>query len=266
MHTVVKNNILKIVSILTLAVISSETFAVELNKRIGVDSYHYRYHETVNNSFFVRTKGMLYGADLGISGELNDNWNFAVDGRYARSLKRDMDYKSNSTGTSKGTYSTTELRLLFGKPFGSDPDKEIYYGFGYRFLVDGDDNVMSSTGHFSYRRESTYYYLPIGINQYFDINNDWRAKLNLEYDLFLVGNQYSRIFNGVNNKQNNGFGLRAGLEFINQVGNLNYYFGPFIRYWSIEDSNSVYLGSIPTIIYEPKNKTVEMGFKFGISF
>lgn len=140
-----------------------------------------------------------------------------------------------------------------------------YIGVGYRYLVDDAGGKVSSTGAGGYKRESNYYYSPIGIETLTSLKNEWYVGIVLEYDHFWKGRQVSHIgdvnpsVGTIKNDQNDGYGLRGSIRFKKE-GNFSYVLEPFARYWNIDDSEVV-----DTWI-EPKNHSTEVGLKFIFSF
>lgn len=140
-----------------------------------------------------------------------------------------------------------------------------YIGFGYRYLMDDGSGKVSSTGAGGYRRESNYYYSPIGIETLSSLENEWYIGIVLEYDHFWKGRQVthlddvSSIYSTVKNDQNDGYGLRGSIRFKKE-GRFAYVLEPFARYWNIDDSEVV------DIWIEPKNHSTEVGLKFLFSF
>jgi hypothetical protein len=148
-----------------------------------------------------------------------------------------------------------------------------YTGLGYRYLNDNS----SASG--SYERESNYYYIPLGveINNILNANEkrDWIVGAILEYDLFIGGKQISHLsdadpgFNDISNVQDGGYGYRLSLKLRKKSEQVDFVIEPFIRYWSIKESDSVplnYYGTFCGYGVEPKNNTRELGIIFGLNF
>jgi hypothetical protein len=219
---------------------------------VGVTAYHYLYKEP----------GLmqLEGPKVGVRGSYSRTDGSGKSGRIeAGASYGRLDYESNGTGTSDNHDDTSfEARLLFGMDFGvrGGPALMPYTGLGYRYLYN-DLRGTSSTGASGYRRESNYFYLPIGV-----IARAGMLVGNLEVDYLIRGHQKSYLSDAgfgdpdIRNDQNNGFGARASL----MIDTGRFAFGPWFSYWRIQDSNWVPINST-TIGQEPLNRTTEVGLE-----
>ncbi len=152
-----------------------------------------------------------------------------------------------------------------------------YAGFGYRYLYN-DVRGYSNTGSAGYRRESNYYYLPLGIAHHMRMGDGVLAT-TVEYDYLLWGKQVTRLSdligkNGIvsasdtTNRQNKGYGVRLGMMY--EMGDWG--FGPFFHYWNIADSEVTTqvmtdaLGPALVSLLEPRNTTTEYGMRLMFRF
>ena len=99
--------------------------------------------------------------------------------------------------------------------------------------------------------------------------------LNAEYDILWSGKQESHLedvnfsFNTVSNDQNSGYGARGSIKLTKKSGRYDILIEPFIRWWSVKDSQSsniTFTGVIVGYAYEPKNETFEAGGKVAVLF
>lgn len=238
----------------------------------GLTGYYYHYQERshLDNSFLMRDKGPMYGFyySFGYHPECMD-LRVAMEGFFAWS--NSIKYKSNGTGTSKNEkYSTAEWRLLGSYPWqlANCWTVEGYTGYGLRYVFNNGYGTQSSTGHFGYDRESEYNYIPLGVRLIKDLQSDMYLIGHLEYDWFLSGTQISHIAGSVENHQDSGFGARAGADLYipSNCAYFDYLIGTYIRFWNIKDStiNTSSLGYFTGL--EPRNKTYEIGIRFGLVF
>jgi hypothetical protein len=144
-----------------------------------------------------------------------------------------------------------------------------YLGFGYRYLVDKDDGIHYGSSPFGpvavrdYKREQTYYYLPLGADFKISMGSGWKLAFNTELDILLRGENKSHLGGAdgtLKFRQNSGYGLRASVKVEKNLQSVGVFAEPFYRYWNISESN-VNRGYI-----EPKNKTNEFGLRAGFSF
>jgi hypothetical protein len=236
----------------------------------GAELHYQRYEEP---SVGVEMEGPFLGGTL--EGRLDANlWMLRADGRVAYGV---MDYSSRDTGSDEGIANYVfEGRIVGGRtlPFSADASVTPYAGYGYRTLYDDGGGRRTTTGHAGYDRWSQYHYIPIGIDGDFRLSPSWSMKPNFEYDYFITGTQTSylsdvRGFSDVENDQDSGYGLRASLMFATNWGQRPIEFGPFVRYWNIDQSDLQPLyfnGGLVALAFEPENETIEAGLAFKLRF
>ncbi len=236
---------------------------------VGAEVYTVTYEEPG----LMKQTGVMGG--LAGSYAYHDRWMFRAELRLAQGQ---VDYTSRNTGSMSGIDDALlETRLLLGYDavLSDVSAMTVFFGFGYRYLEDDSAGRRTTTGHWGYRRESNYFYSPIGIETVTLISEKWRLSFLLEYDYFWKGRQESYLsdvnpaYGDVTSNQNSGYGVRAalGVEYILPWGSLS--FEPFIRYWDIGDSevNTVsFAGSIIGIGWEPANTTLETGLTVSCRF
>lgn len=129
-----------------------------------------------------------------------------------------------------------------------------YFGGGYRFLVDHLPTVWG------YRREQTYWYLPVGVKCSGGMGGWGRWGAALEYDFLLEGHNRSdqSVF-----RQGRGYGLFGALsiEREGKDGSIAYGIQPYMQYWSLERSTVSFDGYV-----EPKNRSTAFGIRVLMEF
>ncbi len=113
----------------------------------------------------------------------------------------------------------------------------------------------------NYQRETSYLYLPIGIQIFLNFN----LILNLDYYYFIRGQNESDLMGGIKLTQKNGYGLHANLTYFL---NRNLYTKLRLTYWDIQDSE---LGpEVPNMpgsfFLEPENNTLHSSVVIGFLF
>jgi hypothetical protein len=152
---------------------------------------------------------------------------------------------------------STDLRMLLGLDFpGTQSNNTPYIGIAYRYL--DDDSSHDPAG---YNREANYVYAPIGITLQGQLNSDWILGANAEFDLFITGQQKSRLsdvgLEDIKNRQKSGYGARGSVRIEKTGTKVNFIIEPFIRYWNINDSEIEEASGGNGL--EPKNNTTEYG-------
>jgi hypothetical protein len=219
----------------------------------------------------VKLEGAKVGVDLQHTAELNPNWYFRFEGRYQYGR---TDYTGSGTkDNNKDWY--YELRGMFGRDFNYDAYSwSPYIGLGYRYL-DNDLRGFTTTGAIGYDRISQYTYIPLGVTHRLRLQNGARLSSTLEADWMIRGKQTSKLSDvyptvfDVESDQRNGYGIRASVYYEKDRWSL----GPWIQYWHINRSDVDFIlqniaGTISIIgtAFEPRNKTTEIGVRYGYRF
>ena len=242
--------------------------AISLNTssgyEVGAQLSRYLYEEEKDGHFFMHTKGNRLGLTGAATWAFGNDWYVNGDIRYSYS---EVNYKG--TGTHGGIPDKLwEVRAIGGKDFSLDGYLlSPYIGIGYRNLV----NELAEVGRGGYRRESEYWYLPVGLTHRFQVDSESRISSSVEYDYFLRGQQQSDLsdvapgLNNQENHQNHGYGLRATLAYERKDWSV----GLFYDYWKIADSEPASLTNYGLPIgqlMEPKNTTDEYGIQVKYRF
>lgn len=219
----------------------------------------------------MRETGMMYG----INGSFGYHNNFMLKAEGSTTWGQ-VNYRNSGALDDIDNF-MLEVRALGGYDFLLKEKYTLtpYFGFGYRYLNDDTGGMVSTTGAAGYERESNYYYSPVGVEAMVNLKNSWSLGASVEYDIFWLGKQLSHLedvnpgYNTLNNKQDEGFGVRGSLKVQKKTEKFNLFVEPFIRYWNIrrsDDDNITYSGSIFGYGYEPKNNSTEIGCKLGLIF
>jgi hypothetical protein len=257
------------------AVAADDSAADGISQGIGVSASSYKYVE----DNFMSLKGPLLGFDYGVRFALAGGWFVKGDVRYSRGK---VDYESEGSGTAENnTTWYLEPRLLAGYDFAfGSHTLGPYTGLGFRYLYH-DGRGTTSTGDIGYRRESRYFYLPLGLVHRWSFGERSSLTTTIEYDYLLEGRQTSELNDGAGlvgtpagttlvyveaakNDQKTGHGWRGSVML--NFGNWS--MGPYATYWRISTSEPDQAWALDDagswwIItgVEPKNKTTEAGFK-----
>ena len=232
----------------------------KVESEVGFAISYYQYQEPSLMSLKATNLGFSYIGKL----IFQDSWFVCAD--LAATVSYNANYTSYGTGSSNNNEENwyTDIRSLFGRNFEFENFAlSPYAGFGYRYLDNDSSGMVTSTGHIGYRRESNYYYLPIGIAHQIDLSSQSKLITNFEFDSLIVGKQISHLSNRYTNTQKNGYGFRVSAMY--QIDNL--LIGPYLTYWCINISDIYYVDTSKGIgLYEPKNNTIEAGLKFSYRF
>ena len=250
--------------------VNANSLATETGNTIGVTISGYRYKEPAPN---VVINAALFGLDYAGTYAFGNDWFVKAGGRFTYGTAK---YSGNGT-QSNIPYYYWDLRGLAGYDFSfaelGGYTLAPFTGFGYRYLFD-DQKDTTTIGSNSYQRSSTYLYVPVGITHRMKVNDIHQLETSLEYDYLIQGaqasylSQSSAYLSNVTNHQYRGYGLR----FTSMYQFDNWSVGPYVYYWSIQNSNyvtqSTTVGSTryTSTWYEPGNSTIELGIKLAYTF
>lgn len=236
----------------------------KLTSSIGAEAFYSRYEEPG----LMENEGWMYGVSYEVDYQYSPSWSLLFDGLIATGQ---VDYTSESTGSMDGQDNfMTDNRLMFGHSIVDGGTATLYYGIGYRYLVNDSAYMQTTTDHWGYTRRSNYIYSPIGVNFKLADSGAWQVSSTLEYDYFWYGKQVSELgylgYSDIENEQHNGYGFRFSLAIEKQLASgKSLRIEPFYRYWDISDSETVSLGN-NVIAWEPANTTQEIGLNISFRY
>jgi hypothetical protein len=238
---------------------SRDPLATRGGWELGLQAAGYEYDEP----YFAT----LEGARVGVSASytmLGPNYLYGrIEARYSYGA---LDYTGSGTAENEPDH-LFETRVVLGVDYRAGRVVwSPFIGVGYRYLY-SDVRGLTSTNAIGYRRESRYWYLPIGLTLRVPLGGQWTLVPQIEYDGFTNGKQRSYLsdtglgFNDVTNHQQTGRGSRAQLY----LEGARWSFGLWTNYWKIDDSDvqpvGMGLGAL-----EPGNTTHESGVEVRYRF
>ncbi len=230
---------------------------------LGVQLSSYHYHE---KDARVKLNGPNYGLTYAATRAFDGNWFLCGDGRLTGAS---LEYKGSGTNDYNWNF-IADMRASVGYDFLTrDFAVSPYVGLGYRYLH-SDLRGKTSTGAQGYRRDSYYFYLPVGFQQRLRLPNGSRLSMTAEFDYLLDGQQdmhlsdASSTYPDLRAEQKGGYGLRGEMMYEEK----KWAVGPYVRYWNINQSTTACgtIGSTTTCAYEPHNHTLEYGLQFRYRF
>jgi hypothetical protein len=259
-----------VVATATLA--ASASIETRGGNELGLTFSSYSYEEPAQS---VSITGNKLGVNHAGTLLLKNDWFIRDDLRFAYGQ---VDYSGSGVqlGAPDWYY---EVRGLLGRDFQLENTVySPYAGFGYRYLFN-DVRGYSNTGSAGYRRESNYYYLPLGVTHHFKLQDQAVLSTTLEYDYFLWGEQVTRLSDLIGhsmytsasdttNRQNSGYGYRLNMMYEMS----DWSFGPFLNVWKIGASEYTIqtmtnaTGAKLVKLHEPQNQTTEYGIRVNLRF
>ncbi len=231
---------------------------------IGVEAFYDNYQEDVVG---LDSEAMYGSLTAAYQHFMESGWFFGMDGR--------ASYGNNDYASISGTISSVpqwefESRGTSGFRFVNDMGGtlDVYGGLGARYYRDEGKGEHTDLGAAGYDRRIFQAYLPIGVTHRVTGISGWTYGQNLEADALLFGSVSSRLagsglsgYENIVNRQDpfTGFGLRAEVTFANlDASGSGFEFGPFVRYWYIDDSNPN-TDRFGTTWIEPENTRLQLG-------
>jgi hypothetical protein len=234
---------------------------------IGAEVFWKNYEE---RDISMKESGMMYGATLAYTYHKNLMARLSLFLAYG-----EVDYQ-NSGQLDDIEDQMMEVRGIIGYDFFVTPTSVItpYLGLAYRYLNDDSSGMVSTTGARGYERESNYIYSPIGVEFTTLMEGGWTFGLSGEVDFLWRGVQKSYLsdadpsYPDLSNDQDTGYGLRGSVKVQKRFDHFSLLVEPFVRYWTIKDSDReiFVVGGTTYYGYEPKNITSELGCRVALQF
>jgi hypothetical protein len=233
--------------------------ATRAGLEIGLQGSRYKYEEPD----FAELEGNRIGITGSYTSVATNRWYSRFEGRYSYGR---LDY------TGSGTMSGVPDQLLDARVLvGRDLERlgavwSPYLGIGVRF-VHNDLRGTTSTGAIGYRRQSRYFYFPLGLTVRMRMGGGWVLAPQLEYDAFSNGDQRTYLSDAdpsladVSNNQRRGYGNRGRLAFEHGAWS----FAAWYEYWNVRDSDIQPIGGGFAAL-EPANNTKEYGVELRYRF
>lgn len=228
---------------------------------IGAEAF--RFERSSRGRFDLESDDPLVGARLGYTHKFYGAWFVRVHGRYARG--------EASTTFSDGDRDQDipqqiwEARLEWGRDMGFEGTIGLapYIGIGYRHYRDEGFGNQTRSGALLFDTTVEFVYIPVGFTAYFSLGDAWTISTQAEIAWLFDGksdNETSDLpgFNfDVNADLSTGTGLAAEILIRKRLTkSYSIAFGPFVKYWDIDDSNP------DNGFFVPDNDTLEAGITF----
>lgn len=232
---------------------------------LGVEGFEFENNSS--NFFELSSDDPLLGVSVGYTHKFARGWFLRLHGRYAKG-------EASTTFPDGDKFTAVPQEIWEGRlEWGGDinfergPIVAPYIGLGYRYYQDKGFGHRTTFGGFGTDIEVEYYYLPVGATVFLNLGSAWTINTRAEFTLLLRGMDKSNTSElaGVNFDIDNElrYGRGAGAEILIRkrfTRGLAIAFGPFIRYWNIDDSEP------DNGFFAPANDSVEAGVTFKVTF
>lgn len=232
--------------------------------QLGTTNYRETYVERVDGEKLMQEEASMFGVQGSVTRAFRNGGQAKLSGSFATG---DADYTGSYQGGNYGDVrignldryaATAELEYKYGSRDWND----IVFGtgVGFRRLVDRLDQA----GPGGYKRENDRVYLSVSVERQFAAG-EWLFTPQFKYKHLVWGVQRSDIEGGLKMKQDKGYGTELALAISHKNAWHGLTVTPYLRTWDIKDSETVRL-SATTGVYEPRNKTKEIGVTLSLAF
>lgn len=240
---------------------------------LGAEIYDYSYRERFEGATVVRDDGTFGAFTANYVETLSRGW--LLKARLTLGWGS-VDYASNAGSRLRNVpQNMGQLELLVGRDFAvGDATVTPFAGLAARVLNDHSGGKTSSDGLMGYDREVGYGYVPIGAAVRMPAGGGRALALSGQINFVANGDVRSRFSDAgpelpdvkVDLQGGKGWELSAAFEM--PAGQRRLSVGPFARSWRIDRSESlVFVEPEGTIeLFEPKNRTWEVGLRLGFAF
>lgn len=244
---------------------------------VGIEGFGYGYREFVDGDLLIQDKGSMAGLHLSYVQPL-------ARGLFVRGILAgaagEIDYDPLDEPVIEDIEQRTgrlEAHLGYDVRLGRYTTLTPFVGYGFRLLEDLSAGRSTASGLRGYDREITYHYVPVGLAVRIPVGARPSLTVSAQYNHLIGGSalsKFAELDSRVPNVEldfTGGHGLEASAMLSVPVGRHAINVGPFIRRWSIADSEDFSIANPddPTevlVLREPENRTTEVGLRVSFSF
>lgn len=224
------------------------------NYELGISTHREVYEEFVDSALVMREEAVMSTLKAGVSRAVGSHGGkVALKGEFGIG---NADYTGSYMSGQYGDLRVSDLhRSLFDLNVAYVQAAPLWnglaagVGLGYRRLVDN----LQDGGPGGYKRVNERTYLTLSLDQAISFAN-WSVTPGVQYKYILSSKQKSDLPGGVKVNQPDGHGAEASVAIARKAAGYSLVITPFIRTWDVRDSEVH-----PTGLYEPRNKTKEVG-------
>jgi hypothetical protein len=260
-----------------LAVFPAQADAQTQTRRgfeIGAEVSDYSYRERFEGETVASDDGTFPGITASFVAGLGNGYLFRT--RLSAHFGS-VDYSSEDGDIEDIDQSIVQLEFQVGRdfPLGKNATITPFIGLGSRLLTDHSGGRETESGFLGYDREVSYAFVPVGAAVTTRLGASNTLTFSAQYNWVVGGDAESKFseidpeFPNVKLEIPGGHGLEASAILGVPVGRTELRFGPFVRHWNIDQSESQIFddeegGQIELL--EPKNKTTELGLRLSLAF
>jgi hypothetical protein len=252
---------------------------------VGVEVFDYGYRERDEGETVVRDDGQFVGLAIGYVETLGKGWFLRAE---LAGAAGSVDYRSNGailedeTGERRlnnVSQGIGRFELQIGRDFMISKGASLtpFVGLASRNLTDRSGGEETEDGLLGYDRTVSYLYVPLGLSLRQSLGSRGAITFSAQYNRLIGGSAKSKFSEldpelpdvEVDLNGGSGFSMSAIAEI--PVGRKAIRFGPYLRRWSIDESESFVISNPddPTErleLVEPRNRTTEIGLRLSFAF
>lgn len=240
---------------------------------IGAEAFDYSYRERFEGQTVASDDGRFGGLTASLVAGLGRGVLFRA--RLSTDFGS-VDYSSEDGEIKDVSQSIGQLELQVARDFrlGRSATITPFIGLGSRILNDNSGGRETEDGFLGYDREINYAFVPIGAAVTTQVGTSKTLTFSAQYN-WVVGADAESKFSDVDPEFPNlkldipgGHGLEASAILGVPLGKTQLRFGPFVRHWNIQRSESQTFEEDGEIIelFEPRNRTTEVGLRLSLAF
>ncbi len=240
---------------------------------VGAEVLDYSYRERFQGDIVAKDDGKFGGLIASFVAGLGNNFLF----RTKLSLDYgSVDYSSDDGEIDNVSQSIGQLEFHLARDFSMSERATItpFIGLGSRILRDNSGGKQTENGSLGYDRDINYAYVPIGAAVTTKIGGANTFTFSGQYNWVVGGDAKSKFsdidpeFPDLKMDIPGGRGFEASAIVGFPVGRTQVRVGPFVRRWNIDRSETLTFEEEDEVIelFEPANKTTELGLRLSLAF
>lgn len=256
-----------------LALVSPARAQTRPGFEAGAQLFDYRYRERLDGETVARDHGKFIGLTASYVETIGRGWFLRAA---TATGSGSVDYSSDDGKIEDVSQYIAQVEFHIGRDFRISPNATLtaFTGIAGRALDDNSGGKQTEQGFMGYDREIGYSYIPLGLAASIPVGGDMSLAISAQYNWVVTGTAESKFsdldpdFPDVSLDLEGGRGLEASAILSAPVGRNAVRFGPFVRHWNVARSRSQSFreDGLSIEIFEPANKTTELGLRVAFAF
>lgn len=240
---------------------------------VGAQLFDYNYRERFEGDTVARDDGKFIGVTGSYVETIGRGWFLRAT---AATGAGSVDYSSDDGRIKDVSQYIAQVEFHVGRDFrvGGRTTITPFAGIGGRALDDNSGGKQTELGFEGFDREIGYTYIPVGLAATVPVGSKMALVLSSQLNWVVAGTAESKFSEldpeipDLSLDLDGGYGIEVSAMLSAPIGRNAVRFGPFLRYWNIEQSKSKTFREEDFEIefFEPANKTRELGLRLSFGF